>query len=73
MYLTCTSCPDDRFYLAKYYPSTGWYVSRECASMGDDLHAWLQAHHCDYHYGHNVVLTMETEPSEQEVDETAQR
>jgi hypothetical protein len=30
VYLRCTECPDEaqmpRFYLAKYYPSTGWYT-----------------------------------------------
>lgn len=37
-YLRCKLCPDEaqepRFYLAKYYPSTGWYTQTRAA---DDL------------------------------------
>lgn len=54
MYLICVPCqatslnadddraPDFTFYVAKYYPSTGWYSPR--AHLDEDLDAFFDAH-----------------------------
>ncbi len=46
MYLACTKCDGEAFYLAKYYPSTGWYTNRRDSDpdMADDLETWLDLH-----------------------------
>ncbi len=43
MYLECVLC-DDRFYLAKWYPTTGWYAPSDGTPQEDAMNAWFDEH-----------------------------
>jgi hypothetical protein len=44
VYLICREHPDDPFYLAKYFPRSGWYNSGFNNDWMERLKAWLGAH-----------------------------
>lgn len=65
MYLLCVPCTlaegvsiqDARFYLAKYYPNTGWYCSRDpVEKLGYELNAWLDKHKHGSMFGEDITL-----------------
>ena len=68
MYIACRRCAEDDsvsledtiFYLAKYYPSSGWYLPGELPTeLGVKLDDWLDKHkvHADTMEGRDFILT----------------
>jgi hypothetical protein len=43
MYLKCSLC-EEELYLAKYYPSSGWYPQKAPLDLGDSLTEFLSKH-----------------------------
>lgn len=43
MYLQCTVCQEE-VYLAKWFPSQGWYFNKSKEEMGTDLDRFLDRH-----------------------------
>ena len=64
MWLRCRTCPDAKFFVAKYYPSQGWYINREedgLQAFGDDLNQWLDEHKHGTMWGSEIYLEKEQE------------
>lgn len=50
LFLKCKKC-GERFFLGKYYPSTGWYTDADYyknSAMHDKLNTWFDAHMHEY-------------------------
>lgn len=61
MYLACRLCAGAEFFLAKYYPSTGWYTSRPRGehlpeSLDAEMNAWFDQHEHGTESGDFIVL-----------------
>jgi hypothetical protein len=67
MWLVCVEClatdgtdPEDcRFFLAKYYPSTGWYTTRE-GKLDTEINEWLDKHIHGDMFGEYIVMVYES-------------
>lgn len=64
MYLRCPVCPAAKpFYIAKYYPGTGWYARHPTEGMTEkQLNDWFEEHRHDSQWGSGFVLEFEIEP-----------
>ena len=75
MYLYCERCGEDEdtpaeaclFFLAKYYPSQGWYTRSTSGPFDDALNAWLDTHQHGDMFGEFIRLLYEGQFSEHAV------
>ncbi len=68
MFLRCSEC-DEQFFVAKYYPSQGWYLNRsdeQLQEFGPDLDRWLDLHKHGSMFGVEIHLLLEIKPKLEE-------
>lgn len=65
MWLRCSKCTNDKFWIGKYYPSTGWAVRNDpIETIGQRMDDWFTTHKHGSMWGTEIGLELEVEPEE---------